>query len=93
MQIKTSVKYNYTTPRTAAIKKIIPKPWLGGSVGWSIVPYTKSCGFDSQSGNIPRSWVQSPVGECSRGNSSMFLSLINVSLPLSLKKINKYTLG
>ena len=53
-------------------------PGWWGSVGWSIVPFTK------------KSWVQSPDGAHTEGNSSMFLSLslsVSLSLPLSLKAI------
>ena len=64
------------------------KPWTGGSVGWSIVPYTK------------RLWVQSPVRSCAWGNRLMFVSQIDVSLShqcpptalLSLSEINKQIL-
>ena len=38
------------------------EPWLGGSVGWTIIGRPKVSGFDSQPGDIPRLWVQSPVG-------------------------------
>ena len=44
------------------------QPWLGGSVDWIIVLYTKDCRFSSQSGHIPRLRVQSPVGELMGGN-------------------------
>ena len=40
--------------------------------------------FHSQSGHIPRLWVQSPVRVLVGGNQSMFLSHINASLSLSL---------
>ena len=50
--------------------------------------------FDFQSGHTPRLRVQSPVGACTRGNQSMFLTHINVfspslSLPSSLPKSNE----
>ena len=32
-------------------------PWPGGSVGWSVIPCTKGCRFNPQSGHIPRLWV------------------------------------
>ena len=52
--------------------------------------------FDSRSGHMPRLLVQSPVGAHIRGNQSMFLSHIDVSLPSfpfhSLSKINKCVL-
>ena len=46
----------------------------------------KDCSLDSQSGHIPRLWIQSLVRAHMGGNRSMFLSL---PLPLSLK-INKH---
>ena len=52
-------------------------------------PHTpKGCGFDSQSGHIPRLWVLPPVRVHMEGNRPMFLSHINVDLFLSLKPIN-----
>ena len=64
--------------------------WLGGSVAWSIVPYSK------------RLWVSFPIRARMGGNLSMFLSHIHVSLSLSLflslsfstplSQINKYPL-
>ena len=43
---------------------------------------------------LARLWVQSPAGERTRGNGSMFLSHIDVSLSrsLTLSKINKHIL-
>ena len=43
----------------------------------------KGCGFNSQSGHMPRLWVQSLVGVLMGGNRPMFLSHIDISLPLS----------
>ena len=43
----------------------------------------KGCEFYPQLGHIPRLQVQSPVGQHTGGNHSMFLSHIDVSLPLS----------
>ena len=40
--------------------------------------------FDSWSGHMPGLPVQYLVGVCTRGNRSMFLSHMGVSLPLSL---------
>ena len=52
----------------------------------------KGCGFNSQSGHMPRLHIQPPVRVDVRGNGMMFLSYINVclspSLPLSLKSIS-----
>ena len=63
-----------------SVKIKIARPWPGGSVGWSIIPYTK------------RFWVRSPVGMHTGGNWSMFLSHFDVSLslllPFSLSQIN-----
>ena len=74
-------------------KELSALPWPGGSVGWSIIPYTKKgYRFAPWSGHIPRLWVWSPVGAHMRGNRLIFLSHIDVSLclslPLSLKSIN-----
>ena len=44
---------------TQADLKIDLWPWLGGSVGWSIVPVCQSCRFDPQSGHI-----QEMTNEC-----------------------------
>ena len=39
----------------------------------------KVCGFDPQSGHIPRLWDRSLVGACTRGNQwMMFLSLLPI---------------
>ena len=67
--------------------------WPGGSVGWSIILYTKLWvrfpiwAHTEVAGSIP-------VGACTGGNQSMFLSHIDVSLSLSLflSKINKHIL-
>ena len=49
--------------------------------------------FNSQSGHMPRLWVQSPVRAHITGNQSMFLSLSLLSPFPSLSKINKPVLG
>lgn len=41
-------------------------PWLGGSICRSIIPYTKVCRFESQSGHIPRLQVWLLVRTCMR---------------------------
>ena len=50
----------------------------------------KGCGFDPCSGHTLKLQVQSLVGAHSEGNPLIYLSHINVSLPLSLslKSIN-----
>ena len=53
---------------------------MGGSISWSVVPYTR---FEL-SGHIPRLQVQSPVGVCTGSNQSMFLSHIDTSWSPSL---------
>ena len=72
-------------------KKRIYPGWVAQLVGASSCT-PKGCRFDSQSGQIPRLWVQAPVGEHLGGNQSMFLSHIDVCLSLflllSLKLIN-----
>ena len=70
-------------------------PSLGGLVGWSIVPYTKGCGFIPGSGHMPRLWVRCPAGNPTEGNRLMFPSHIYVSLSLSqllLSKTDKHIL-
>ena len=56
------------------------QPRLGGSVGWSIIPYTK------------RLQVRAPVRVHRGGNQLIFLSHIDVYLPLFPTKINKHIL-
>ena len=51
----------------------------------------KGCGFDSQSGHIPRLQVQSLVRAHSEEDRLMFLSQNDVSLPTSLKSINIFS--
>ena len=57
----------------------------------------KDCGFDPWSGHIARLQAESPVKVHTRGNQSMFISNIDVNVPLSLhfslSKINKHILG
>ena len=79
---------NYLHNLTQMSAQISPSqktvPWPGGSVAWSIIPYTKK---------LP---VQSPVEAQMLGSQSTFLSHIDVSFslshslppPLSLKVIN-----
>ena len=70
------------------------KSWTGGSVGWSILPYMKNvvgsipthgtylgCGFDSWLGRL---WEAT--------NQCFSLTLMFLSLPAPLSKINKYIL-
>ena len=61
-------------------------PWPDGSLGWSLIPHTKSCRFEPQSGNIPSLWVPSLVEMCMGSNRWM-----SVCLSLSLSQINKNT--
>ena len=96
-----NVEFYSPNPNGPIFFKIHPfSPWLGGSVGWSLIPYTKS--FDSQSGNISRLQVWYPFRSCIRGIQSMFLSqhwcfflCLSLSLSachpllLSLSKISK----
>ena len=69
------------------IKCIFSLSWLGGSVGWSIVLYTKRLWVQfPQSGHIPRLQIWSPLGVCTGGNWLIFLtscSSFSSSLPLS----------
>ena len=60
-------------------------PWLVcGSDGWTSSCKPKGHRFNSRSGHIPRLQIWSPVRVRTKGNQSMFLSHINVSLLLSL---------
>ena len=73
----------------------ICSPNLCGSVGWVSPCKVKGPRSDSLSGHMPRLRVRSLAGACTWGNLSMFLSHIDVSLPLflpslpSLQKENK----
>ena len=64
-----------------------------GSVGWVSSLRAKGCWFDSPLGHIPRLRDWSLVAACTRGNQSMFLTSvflsISLSLPSPLSKINK----
>ena len=64
------------------LKKI--KPDLCGPVGWASSYKAKGHGFKPWSGDMPGMQIQSPVRVHTRGNESMCLSHIDVSLPLSL---------
>ena len=67
--IKRDKKPGRITIKKALIEKGKVSPWTGGLVEWSIIPYTKGCGFDPQLG-----CVQEVANQC--------FSLIDVSLPL-----------
>ena len=53
-----------------------------GSVDRVLSCRVKGCWLDSRSGHMPRLWADALV--CARGSQSMFLSHIDVSLPLFL---------
>ena len=92
--------HNSRTPFTETIHSVtLLEPWLGGSVGWSAIPYTKRL-IPSQGtylgcvGSSP-SWgaygrTPTDVSLCHQCFSlSLFLSLsLSPPLPLSLKAIN-----
>ena len=40
------------------LKEANYKPWLGGSVGWSVVHIAKGCGFDPLLGRVPEATYQ-----------------------------------
>ena len=71
------------------------QPWVGGSVGWRVVPHTKTRGSDSQPGHTPGLQVQ-PLSRCilEAANLSFSITLMSLSvslsvcLSLSLKSIN-----
>ena len=75
------------------IKKTVSPEWYG-SVGWASSHKAKGCRFNSWSGHMPGLWVRAPYGACTRSNQLMFLSHVDVSLPLPpslsfVLKINK----
>ena len=59
-----------------------------------LTQHQEGCGFNSQSGHVPRLQVQSPFGACTEDNRLMILSHVNVSLflflsfPVSLEAVN-----
>ena len=55
-----------------------------GSVDWTWACRLKGWQFDSQSGHMPGLWARSSVAGMQEANWSMFLSHIDVSLPLFL---------
>lgn len=64
-------------------------PWLGPSVGCSIVPRTRGCGFESRLRHMPGLQVQSLVRPHMGGDISMFLISFSLSpSPSSLWKKN-----
>ena len=65
---------------------------LGGSVGWSIVPYTKCHRLDPQSGHILRLWFGSSLGHIQEATDGCF-SLTSMFLSLSPSQINKHIIG
>ena len=86
--MKTELSFISFTNSTHVFKFYCGRPWPGGSVGWTNVPYTKRLrvrfsvrAHDQVAGLIT-------VGACMGGNRSMSLSL-SLSLPLSLKSIIK----
>ena len=60
------------------------EPWPGGSISCSITLHNKGLWVRFRLGHIPKLQVQSPVEAYMGGNQSMFLSYIDVSLPLCL---------
>ena len=62
--------YTSWAPKQTVYHQKYLQPWPGGSVGWSLVPYTQ------------RLQVPYPVGAGTGGNLSMFLSHIDVSFSL-----------
>ena len=64
--------------------KIASCPDQCGFIGWASSLKAHGCLFDSWSWHMPRLLVQSPVGARARGNWSLFLSHVDVSLSFSL---------
>ena len=80
------------------VKNCQLSPGWCGSVGWVSTCKAKSCWFSSWLGHVPGLWVRSLVRACVKDNKLMFLSPIDVSLPLIpfpslLSKVNKHVLG
>ena len=73
------------------MENIFPGQYQYGSVGWSIIPRSKGCGFDARLGRIPRLWVPSPVQSYTGGSLLMFLG-VSLCLLLSVKAM-KNVLG
>ena len=69
------------------IKKYKNRPWLGSSVGWSVVPLRQVCGFDLWAGHM-----QEATNECMNtwNNKSMSPSFLSLPRPYSssLSKVN-----
>ena len=69
---------------------------LASMTSWVSSCKAKDHRFDSWSGHMPGLWARFPVGGRVRGKRSMFLSHVDVSLPLflppfpSLKKIKSF---
>ena len=65
------------------ILNVVTEPWLVWLSGLSAGLQIKGCRFNSQSGHMPGCGPGPHLWACKRGNHLMFLSQINVSLPLS----------
>ena len=65
----------YALASVAQLVAVLPSKWKGYR-------------YNSQSGHMPRLWVQSLVRACTKGNQEMFLShIVSLSLSLSLSLI------
>lgn len=71
---------NVLTGDLHAFKKMPKQPWLGGSLNWSTVSYTRRCGSDHRPGHTAGWRVRALVRECVGSSCLMFPSHIQVSL-------------
>ena len=91
--LKKSVKTFIQQNSAKLILKTEVLPSRCGSVGWSIIPQTKSSWFDSQPGDLPRMQVQSLFGARTRRQPidiSLSFSLLS---SLSISNEKKISLG
>ena len=73
------------------LKEIFGPGWVAALAG-ALSHTPKGCGFDSQSGHMPRLWVRSLVGACTGGTHTDVSLYLLLSLSSFLSKINKHIL-
>ena len=78
--LSSVIKLSHLAPSHGALKLWV-HPDHCGSGGWASSCKSEGHWFDSWSGHVTGLWGPSLVRECVRGNWSMFLSHIDVSLP------------
>ena len=80
----TGTNCNYNHSEGVSFKIVMVSPGQYGSVGWALSCKAKGHQFDSWSGHMRGLAVRSPSVACMRGNRSMFISHIDVSMFFSL---------